>query len=188
VVEQDGVFAHDVVDRAGCAAESDDVFADGVEAEECFLVVDQVELEQGRGAVYADLGGGFLDEAQFAEFGDVVDDGQGVAAHDLGGTVAELGAVGQIFDVAGERHGRGGVGDEDADVDGLGGQAADSDFVEWFLHDALQGLSGEAGEVDDDVLGVEGAFDVGTQADGTFGAFADEDPAALPRDDESFVA
>jgi hypothetical protein len=34
VVEQDGVFAHEVVDGLGFFAEGEDVFADGVEAEE----------------------------------------------------------------------------------------------------------------------------------------------------------
>ncbi|MGH3717997.1 MAG: hypothetical protein ACRDRI_03980 [Pseudonocardiaceae bacterium] len=36
------------------------------------------------------------------------------------------------------------------------------------------------------MLGVEGAFDVGPEANGAFGAFPDEDAAALPGDDESF--
>jgi len=47
-VEQEG---------AGLGKRAAQVLADGVEAEERLLVVDQVELEQQRGAVDADLGG-----------------------------------------------------------------------------------------------------------------------------------
>ena len=48
----------------GSFAEGDDVFADGVEAEEGFFAVDQVELEQWCGVVDVDGRGGFLDQAE----------------------------------------------------------------------------------------------------------------------------
>ncbi len=42
---------------------------------------------------------------------------------------------------------------------------ADADAVERFLDDAVQGLAGESGEVDRDVLSRERALDIGTDAD-----------------------
>lgn len=64
MVEQDGVFAHEVIHGLGLTAEGDDVLADGVEAKECLLVVDHVELEHGRCGVHPNLCGCFLDQAQ----------------------------------------------------------------------------------------------------------------------------
>lgn len=66
MVEEDGVFAHEVVDGGGLFAEGDDVFADWVEAEEGFVVVDEVELEERGGVVDSDCGCGFFDQAEGA--------------------------------------------------------------------------------------------------------------------------
>jgi hypothetical protein len=55
---------HQVVDGSGFAVEGDLVLAHGVEAEERFLVVEDVELEQRGEAVDADLHGGLLHQAQ----------------------------------------------------------------------------------------------------------------------------
>lgn len=78
-MEQDGVFAHEVVDGLGLFAEGDDVFADRVEAEECFFAVDNVELEQWGGVVGVDGRGGFLDQAETAQLVDGVGDRTDVA-------------------------------------------------------------------------------------------------------------
>lgn len=188
MVEQDGVLAHEVVDRGGFAAEGQDVLADRVEAEEGFVAVNDVELEQRGGVVHADLGNGAFDQAEGAQFGDCVGDGANVAVHDRGRSGAELGAVGEVVNAARDGQRGCGVRDEDAHGDGLGAEAAGSDLVERLLHRAVQGLAGEAGEVDRNVLGLEGAFDVRAQADRAFGALADEDPAPLAGHDQAFFA
>jgi hypothetical protein len=58
-----GVLAHEVVHRPGFTVEGDLVLAHGVEAEERFLVVEDVELEQRGEVVDADLHGGLLHQA-----------------------------------------------------------------------------------------------------------------------------
>jgi hypothetical protein len=52
--------------------------------------------------------------------------------------------------------------------DGLGAESTDADLVEWFLDRAVQGLAGEAGEVDRHVVGLERALDVGAESDWAF--------------------
>lgn len=56
----------------------------------------------------------------------------------------------------GQDYGLGGVGQEHADVDAGGPDAADADLVERFLDDTVQRLAGHPGEVDRDVLAGEG--------------------------------
>ena len=164
------------------------MLADRVEAEEHLLVVDDVELEQRGEVVDPDLYGGLLDQAEVGQLVDRVADGLGVAPGDGGARAAEVRVVGQVLGAAGQRPGRGGVGQQHADADGLGRQAAGADLVERLLDDAVQGLAGEAGEVDRDVWLLEGALDVRAQADRSLGALADEHAAALPADDEALVA
>jgi hypothetical protein len=56
---------------------------------------------------------------------------------------------------------RAGTGwDEHAYGDRLGCEPTDSDLVEGFGDDAVQGLAGEPCEVDHDPFGLEGAFQV----------------------------
>ena len=64
VVEHHGVFSHQVVDVARAAGQRDGLLGDRVEAEEHFLAVEDVELEQRRAGVGADLRVGVLDEAE----------------------------------------------------------------------------------------------------------------------------
>jgi hypothetical protein len=56
------------------------------------------------------------------------------------------------------------------------------------LEDAVEGLAGEAGEVDGDLGALEGSLDVGSQADGSLAASSDKDAASLAGDDEALVA
>jgi hypothetical protein len=56
------------------------------------------------------------------------------------------------------------------------------------LDDAVQGLAGEAGEVDRDLWLLECSLDVWPEADGSLAASSDEDAAALAGDDEALVA
>ena len=79
VAEHQGVFAHQVIHDTGAAGELDVVLDDRVEAEEGFLAVEDVELEQRRGGVRADLRRlpGLI-RPMLGEFLDAVGDGAGV--------------------------------------------------------------------------------------------------------------
>lgn len=140
-MEQDRVFAHQVVDRLGLFAEGEDVFADWVEAEERFLAVDDVELEQRGGVVDVDRGGGFLDQAEGAQLGHGVSDRAYVAVHDPGRSGSELRTVAEVVGSAWDRQRPGRVRDQDADRDRLRAEPADTDLVQGFLHGAVQGLA-----------------------------------------------
>jgi len=165
VVEDHGVFAHRVVDVTRAAGQRDGVPGDGVEAEEHVFAVEDVELEQGRAGVGADLRVGVVDEAEGGEFLHGVQDGVGVAGGQAVGAGAVFGVVGQVVGAAGQDHGAAGVGEQHPDGQGGGLDAADADVVQRFLDRAVQGLAGESGEVDGDVLGGEGLLDEGAHPD-----------------------
>lgn len=125
------------------------------EAEEYFLAVQDVEPEHRRARVCPDLGGCGVEEAKAGEFLDAVDDGVGVAAGEAGGALPVFLVVGP----AGQDHRPGGVGQQHPDAQAGGPDAADADLVEGFLDDAVEGLAGESGEVDGDVLAGERLLD-----------------------------
>jgi hypothetical protein len=73
--------------------------------------------------------------------------------------------VGEVVGAAGQHHGAAGVGKQHPNRQGGGLDAANADVVERFLHRAVEGLAGESGEVDGDVLGCEGLLDEGAHPD-----------------------
>jgi hypothetical protein len=165
VAEDEGIFAHQVVDGLGAAGQRDVVADDRIEAEEGFLVVKDVELKQRRAGVEADLGAGALDQAEISQLVYGVQDGTGVRGGDLAGAIAVGRIVGEVVGAAGQGHRPGGVGQQEPDGQGAGLGVADPDLVQGFLDDAVQGLPRESGEIDRDVLAVERALDVGPDAD-----------------------
>jgi hypothetical protein len=165
VVEDHGVFAHQVVDVARAAGQRDLVLGDRVEAEEDFLAVEDVELEQRRAGMGADLDVGVLDEAEAGEFLHGIQDGMGVAAGQPVGAGPVVRVVAEVVGPAGQHHGTAGVGQQQPDGQGGGFVLADADVVEGFLDGAVEGFAGESGEVDGYVLAGEGLLDERAQAD-----------------------
>jgi len=165
VVEDHRVFAHRVVDVTWAAGQRDGVPGDGVEAEEHVLAIEDVELEQRRAAVGAELRVGLVDEAEAGQFLHGVEDGVGVPGGQAVGAGAVFGVVGEVVGAAGQDHGAAGVGEQHPDGQGGGLDAADADVVERLLDRAVQGLAGEPGEVDGDVLSGEGLLDEGPHPD-----------------------
>jgi hypothetical protein len=165
VVEDHGVLAHQVVDVARAAGQRDVVLDDRVEAEEDLFAVEDVELEQRRAGVGADLRVGVLDETEAGELLHGVQDGMGVAGGQPVGAGPVVRVVGQVVGPAGQHHGTAGVGQQEPDGQGGGLVLADADLVERFLDRAVEGFAGESGEVDGDVLAGEGLLDERAQAD-----------------------
>ena len=95
------VFAHRVVDVARAAGQRDLVLDDRVEAEENFLAVKDIELEQRRAGVGADLHVSSLDEAEVSELLHSVEDRMGVAGRQAVGAGAVFGVVGEVVGAAG---------------------------------------------------------------------------------------
>ena len=111
-----------------------------------------------------------------------------VPAGDRLGPFAECGLVGQVLGAARDGPRPAGVGDQDADVDAVGDELPAADLVQRLLHHSVQGLAGEPGEVDRHLGLLERALDVRAQGDCPGCALADEDPAALPGDDQALIA
>jgi hypothetical protein len=63
VAEDYGVLAHQVVHGVAAVRERDLVLDQGVQAEECFVAVEQIQLEQRGDLVGTDLGACFPDAA-----------------------------------------------------------------------------------------------------------------------------
>jgi hypothetical protein len=87
-----------------------------------------------------------------------------VAAGDLVHAGPVVRVVGQVVDPAQDGHGPGGVGQQHPDTDASGLDLSGADLVKGFLDNAVQGLAGEPGEVDRDVLGGKCLLDVWAQA------------------------
>lgn len=83
--------------------------------------------------------------------------------------------------------GRRQVWEQDAHLDRLRGEPSAADLVQRFDKSTLEGFGGVPDEVDTYFGGLEGAFDVGAQADRSGGAFADEHPRTLAGDSQSLV-
>jgi hypothetical protein len=169
VVEHDSVFPHQVVDVPFAAAEREALPGDRVEAEEHFFAVEDVELEQRRAGMGADLGCRALKEPEAGEFLHVVKDRMGVPGCEPGGAFPVVRVVGQVIGAAREHHGPGRVGEQHPDGDAGGPDPPDPDLVERFLDDAVQRLTGEPGEVDRDMLAGERLLDKRADADGRRG-------------------
>src|ERR1035441_4701954 len=82
-----------------------------------------------------------------------------------GGAGGGFRVVGEVVGAAGQGHGAAGVGKQHPYGQGGGLDLADADLVEGFLDRAVEGFTGESGEVDGDVFAGEGLLDEGTQAD-----------------------
>jgi hypothetical protein len=118
----------------------------------------------------------------------LVHDRLGVSVHDALGATSDCRDV-SVVGCAGRDGCRcAEVREQDANGDGFWREAAGADLVEWFGHRAMEGLAGEAGEVDRDVRALERGFDVWAEADGLLGAGANEGAGSLARDDQPFVA
>ena len=118
-----------------------------------------------------------------------VDDRADVAVHDPLARGAELGAVAEVVERGmGSRGLRWCRGRRMRTVMDFGRSRPTRILSSGSWHGAVQGLAGEAGEVDRDVLGLERTLDVRAEADWAFGALADEDAAALSGDDQAFFA
>src|ERR1035437_4005311 len=70
------------------------------------------------------------------------------------------------------------VRDKGANPDATWSVPTGADLVQRFLHGALQGLTGEAEEVEGDVLGPERPLDVGAKSDRLLGALSHEHTTA----------
>jgi hypothetical protein len=137
-----------------------------VEAEERLAAVEQVQHERRRAAVHPDFRAGGADEAEVGQLGHGLSEGVGVAAADLLCPLTERGLVGQVFGPAREGPRPVGVGHQDAQGDAFGPELADPDFAQRFLHDAVEGLPGEPGEVNRHLGLLECPLDVWAQGDG----------------------
>jgi hypothetical protein len=93
------------------------------------------------------------------QFGDRIQDGLRVAGGDTAGPFPVIRVVSEVISPARQHHRPGGVGQQNPDRQGFGLAVPDPDRVQWFLDDAVQGFPGEPGEVDRDMLAVEGALD-----------------------------
>jgi hypothetical protein len=164
VVEDHGVLAHQVVDVARAAGQRDVVLDDRVEAEEDLFAVEDVELEQRRAGVGADLRVGVLDETEADEFLHGVQDGMGMPRGQPVHTGPVVGVVAKVVDPAGQHHGSAGVGSSSriARVAGLFWPMRSCRGVPGLRRG---GFRGESGEVDGDVLAGEGLLDERAQAD-----------------------